>query len=56
MAHYYLALKDEQGIVIETWCLSSEMTDEDADFLIPLAKMGPAALASAINQAIKMGG
>jgi len=51
--NYKLTLTTEQGVVLETWVLSTDPNSETADVLVPLAKLGPQTLADEINREIK---
>jgi hypothetical protein len=49
MARFKLTLATDDGEVLETWTLDTDPQSADADHVVPLAKMGPAALAADIN-------
>ena len=53
MARYKLTLADEDGVLLEQWTLSTDIKDEEADHIVPLAKWGVQALADDINSYVE---
>ena len=48
---WYLTLTDAQGTVLNRWSLSdAPAAENDADFVLPLEKLGPTNLAHEINK------
>jgi len=50
---FTLTLTTKDGTILNTWTLSTDPMHDDADHIVPLEKMGPAALAADINREIE---
>ena len=50
---YKLTLTDADSVVVESWTLSADGADKDADFSLPVRSYASALLATEINTAIQ---
>lgn len=50
---FNLHLTTAEGVVIESWRLSDDMSDPGADFVVPLLKLGQTMFVGELNRQIE---